>query len=132
MKWQMGKISSIKTNIMNTLCSSTADIGEIEVCTLRNDLQDFYNDLPPWMMLDQLPTVGINLTLRSTIFDIHLFYLSGMILLSRRLISRGLPYELEQSRLGIMEGLLSAKTAAQLLMLMKHEGSLYRTSWLHM
>lgn len=138
---EMVKITTIKAKITQSLADHR-HAEDHEVRALREELQAFHGRLPGWMTLDQLLMAARNEPLRKIISYVHLFYLSTMMLLHRRLILKLVSVDepppivgrkdSEQIRLGIADGLLAAKTAARVFNLMLADGIAIKICWLCM
>jgi hypothetical protein len=87
MQREMLKICFIKARVFYNL----ADRRHAEsstVRTLHGELQTFHSHLPRWMTLDQLLVGERSNYLRNFIFYVHIFYLSAIMLLHRKLLSQ--------------------------------------------
>jgi hypothetical protein len=78
-------------------------------------------------------------TFRPVIFYVHLFYLSAMMLLSRRLIIAYIPLDAAgrvrlppEARRAVEEGYQAAETNASVMSLMLQEGKVVQVCWLCM
>jgi hypothetical protein len=102
----------------------------------------YHKSMPSWMSLNYLLTQDQDSptsALRGVIFYVHLFYVSGMMLLSRRFVIAHIPLDSTdridipwESSQAIQEGFMAAKTNARVLDLMLTEGSVVQTCWLCM
>lgn len=82
------KVTIIKAAILQRI-STKAPVAEAVTLDFRARLSTFHSQLPEWMGLGQLlggSSSELMTQLRPVIFYVHLFYLSAMMLLSRRLI----------------------------------------------
>jgi hypothetical protein len=112
------------------------------VAELRAKLTSFHKDMPKWMSLGQLlndAEDSLSEDLRGIIFYVHMFYMSAMMLLSRRLIITYVPLDSTgkvhvpwESSQAIEEGFTAAKMAARVVDLMLIDKSVVQTCWLCM
>lgn len=135
------KITLIKRDILH---GTTANVLEPTVAEHRKKLNAYYQDLPPWMNLGQLhPDMesGTPKELRGSVLYVHLFYMSTMMALSRRLIVAHVPKEplvggtlriARESRQAIEEGFMAAQMTVRVLDLILPEGTAVDACWLCM
>jgi len=131
------KLTIIKSNILHSLFDTAP--SETTVADLRSHLRTFHRNLPECMTLNFLLKAGENHPIfhrRSVIYYFHMFYVSTIMLLSRRLITahmRSNPTQRdkisEQSSKGIDEEYMAARINAGFLGLMLSEGSVVPTCW---
>jgi hypothetical protein len=133
------KVSIIKAEMLHRI-PKIAPVPRDVVLSFHTRLQTFHNQLPAWMSLSQLlahePSERMT-QLRPVIFYVHLFYLSAMMLLSRRLVIAyvasdatgkvSLPTEAHRA---IEDGFEAAQSNAQVMALMVAEGKLVQVCWL--
>jgi hypothetical protein len=135
------KVSIIKALMLHRV-PKTAPVPEDIVADFRKQLLTFHSELMDWMSLGQLFSDESDMTqaqFRPIIFYIHLFYLSAMMLLSRRLViayvaldATGKVLLPTEARLAIEEGFVAAQTNARLMELMLSEGKIVQVCWLCM
>jgi len=135
------KVSIIKAFMLHRV-PKTAPVPKVVVSDLRTQLSVFHSELADWMSLGQLFSDVPNVCqekFRPVIFYIHLFYLSAMMLLSRRLVIAYVPLNAigttvfpTEARLAIEEGFDAAETNARLMELMLSEGKVVQVCWLCM
>ncbi|KAF1914820.1 hypothetical protein BDU57DRAFT_589002 [Ampelomyces quisqualis] len=133
------KVSIIKAEMLHRILKATP-VPENIVINFHNRLEQFHNQLPGWMTLRQLiADDGSDLMkqFRPIIFYVHLFYLSAMMLLCRRLITSyvatdsvgtvALPAEAQRA---IRDGFVAAQTNARVMGSMLAEGKVVQVCWL--
>ncbi|KAF2124619.1 hypothetical protein P153DRAFT_123216 [Dothidotthia symphoricarpi CBS 119687] len=133
------KVTIIKATTLHRL-PATGYIQQATIAELRAQLSTFHAQLPTWMSLGSLlsHTEGeLMAQFRPVIFYVHLFYLSAMMLLSRRLIlayvaldANGKVPLTSEARQGIEEGFMAAQTNARVMELMLSEGKVVQVCWL--
>jgi len=108
----------------------------------RAQLSRFHAQLPEWMTAANL--LGGNggelmTTFRPVIFYVHLFYLSAMMLLARRLMIAYIPLDVlgkvdlpPEAQRAIEEGYQAAQMNASVMNLMLQEGKVVQVCWLCM
>jgi hypothetical protein len=135
------KVSIIKAEMLHRI-PKTAPVPRDIVLSFHTRLQEFHNQLPTWMSLSQLvanePSDRMT-QLRPVIFYVHLFYLSAMMLLSRRLViayvaldATGEVFFPTEVRRAIQDGFEAAQSNAQVMALMVSEGKVVQVCWLCM
>ncbi|KAI4959838.1 hypothetical protein J4E86_003563 [Alternaria arbusti] len=135
------KVSIIKASLLHRL-PSKAPVPESVTLEFRAQLSRFHAQLPDWMSVaallrgDNSPLMA---TFRPVIFYVHLFYLSAMMLLARRLIIAYIPLDAggivvlpPEARRAIEEGYQAAETNASVMSLMLQEGKVVQVCWLCM
>ena len=135
------KVTIIKASTLHRL-PKDAPVLETTVAEFRARLSQHHSQLPEWMSLGQLLSQSdsdLMVQFRPVIFYVHLFYLSAMMLLSRRLIIAyvaldatgkiALPPEARQA---IEEGYVAAQTEARMMEFMLAEGKIVQVCWLCM
>jgi hypothetical protein len=127
---ELVKIAMIKVKIIRIMATddlvSDAAIGE-----LRNDLSDFHQKLPAWMRIGSVFDSQRPTPLRRIIFYLHLFFLSAMQLLHRRVMCHPVCFEQSQhAKAAAREGLMAAKMASRVLSLMCLEGTFVQNCWM--
>ncbi|KAI9166566.1 Peroxisome proliferation transcriptional regulator [Paramyrothecium foliicola] len=127
---QLVKATMIKAAIIRKMGDNCmADDSTIE--TFRNALRTFHHELPLTVTIDTLFDVQRPDALRPSIFYLHLFYLSAMQLLHRRIMANQLECtNSEPAKEAVREGLLAAKMTARLLALMRLEGAVVQLCWM--
>jgi hypothetical protein len=131
---KLAKVVDIEANLLRTV-DSFEDISSRILDSTRNDLEQWYEQLPPWMHLSALlksteATKGNS----RTIFLVHLFYLSANILVAR-LAHRGQgssppSYNDEHVQTAIGNGLIASRTIARILQLQLDEQAVSQRCWL--
>lgn len=135
------KVTVIKATILCRVPTS----GPIPAATMiefRERLSKFHDNLPNWMSIGELSggkSDVLQIQYRPVIFYVHLFYLSAMMLFSRRLIiahidedmdgALQLPVEAGQA---IEDGYVAAQTSSRIMELMLAEGKVVQVCWLCM
>jgi hypothetical protein len=135
------KVSIIKAEMLHRI-PKTAPVPRHVILSFHTRLQGFYDQLPDWMSLAQLLANESNRSmtqLRPVIFYVHLFYLSAMMLLSRRLViayvaldATGHVFLPTEARRAIHDGFEAAQSNAQVMALMVAEGKVVQVCWLCM
>ncbi|KAF1947555.1 hypothetical protein EJ02DRAFT_92320 [Clathrospora elynae] len=134
------KVTIIKAALLQHL-PAQAPVPETTVFEFRAQLSRFHAQLPHWMSIGSLlggnGGVHVMPELRPLIFYVHLFYLSAMMLLSRRLIiayvsldAIGKVHLPQEACLAIQEGYEAAQRNARVINLMLHEGNVVQFCWL--
>jgi hypothetical protein len=135
------KVSIIKAEMLHRI-PKTAPVPRNIVLSFHTRLQKFHDQLPTWMGLSQLlanePSDRMT-QLRPVIFYVHLFYLSAMMLLSRRLVIAYVALDATgevsfptEARRAIQDGFEAAQSNAQVMALMVSEGKVVQVCWLCM
>lgn len=136
------KVTVLKATMIHHLPIAGAPVTEDIVADLRGRLSDFHVRLPPLMSLGRIveyrpddPVTHI----RPLLFYAHLFYLSAMMLLARRLImvhvdaqAIGPPAATTHTSQAIEEGYIAAQMSVRILSLMLSEGRIVQICWLCM
>jgi hypothetical protein len=135
------KLSIIKAEMLLTI-PKTAPVSEEIVFKLQSRLQVFHDELPDWMGFHPLITneqSDLMNRLRPVIYYVHLFFLSALMLLSRRLIIAyvvldatgriSLPSDSYQA---IRDGFVAAQQIASIIEFMLSEGKVVQMCWLYM
>lgn len=135
------KVSIIKAALLHRL-PTEAPIPETTTLEFRAQLSRFHARLPDWMTTAKLlhgDEGELMATFRPVIFYVHLFYLSAMMLLSRRLIIAYIPVDTvgrvglpPEAQRAIEEGYQAAHMNASVMNLMLHEGKVVQVCWLCM
>ncbi|KNG46271.1 nitrate assimilation regulatory protein nira [Stemphylium lycopersici] len=133
------KVSIIKAALLHRL-PTKAPIPETTTLEFRAQLSRFHARLPDWMTTAKLlhgDEGELMATFRPVIFYVHLFYLSAMMLLSRRLIIAYIPVDTvgrvglpPEAQRAIEEGYQAAHMNASVMNLMLHEGKVVQVCWL--
>ncbi|KAG9192483.1 hypothetical protein G6011_11217 [Alternaria panax] len=133
------KVSIIKANLLRHL-PTKAPVLEDKILEYRVQLSRFHARLPDWMSIAALlggDNTELMATFRPVIFYVHLFYLSAMMLLSRRLVIAYIPLNAagrvslpSEARQAIEEGYQAAETNASVMNLMLQEGKVVQVCWL--
>ncbi|CAI6336424.1 unnamed protein product [Periconia digitata] len=134
---QVVKITIIKQNILH---GSVATSLEPTAAHYREKLSSYRKDLPHWMSLNQLIAdgeKGMSKDPHGAVLYLHLFYMSTMMSLSRRLLAAHISKQSAgnfdspmESRLAVEEGFMAAQMTARVLDLMHSEGSVIDACWL--
>lgn len=135
------KITIIKTKIIQAV-SDHAAANKATIVRLCQELRSLYNELPEWMAFSTLGESRHDERIGKAVFYFHLFYLSAMQLLHRRVIANclvvddlgGLSFVAPTSddNYAVREGLMAAKMASRVLALMETDGTVVQNSWLCM
>ncbi|KAL1800093.1 hypothetical protein ACET3X_000435 [Alternaria dauci] len=122
------KVSIIKASLLRRL-PTKAPVHEDTILEFRGRLSKFHARLPHW--------IDITATFRPVIYYVHLFYLSAMMLLLRRLIIAYIPLNADgkvalptEARRAIEEGYQAAELNASVMDLMLQEGKVVQVCWL--
>ena len=131
---EMAKITLIKANLLRTI-DSFREISPWTLRTIRQDLTQWYQQLPTWMHLSNLTaTQDISETLRRIVYFVHLFYLSAHMLATRAVHGSQLysnqPCFSEEMQDALKDGLIAARTTARILHIQLREGTIFRRCWL--
>jgi hypothetical protein len=135
------KVSIIKAETLHRI-PKFAPVPEDIVFHFNTRLQEFHNQLPSWMSLGQLianPDNDLMTKFRPVIFYVHLFYLSAMMLLARRLMVAHIALNASGkvslpsvTLRAIQDGFLAAQNNAQVLESMLSDGQIVQVCWLCM
>jgi hypothetical protein len=131
---EIAKISRIKSRILQQIIKGSETL-ETDIEGLRSDLKVFHKALPEWIRLASLLDPARSTPLRRIILYLHLFYLSAMQLLHRKIMTRQADVNSlhrENARGAVREGLMAAKMSAKILALIGKEGSMVQSCWLCM
>ncbi|CAN9110090.1 unnamed protein product [Alternaria alternata] len=133
------KVSIIKASLLRRL-PTKAPVLEGTILEYRVRLSRFHARLPDWMSIASLlggENTELMATFRPVIYYVHLFYLSAMMLLSRRLIIAYIPLDAigsvtlpSEAQRAIEEGYQAAETNASVMDLMLQEGKVVQVCWL--
>ncbi|KAH8643551.1 hypothetical protein IG631_01014 [Alternaria alternata] len=133
------KVSIIKASLLRHL-PTKAPVLEGTILEYRVRLSRFHARLPNWMSIASLlggENTELMATFRPVIYYVHLFYLSAMMLLSRRLIIAYIPLDAigsvtlpSEAQRAIEEGYQAAETNASVMDLMLQEGKVVQVCWL--
>lgn len=135
------KVSIIKAEMLHKI-PGTAPVLEEVVCKFQSRLQVFHDELPDWMGFQQLiknePSDLMN-RFRPVIYYVHLFFLSAMMLLSRRLSiayvvldATGRVSLPPNAHRAIRDGFVAAQQNAAVMEFMLSEGKIVQVCWLCM
>ena len=129
---QLVKVTIIKAAIIRaTDDNDLTDDATID--RFRHALSVFYEQLPATMAISSIFNVQRPAPLRPNIFYLHLFYLSALQLLHRRIMaSHGKYTQSQTAQMAVREGLIAAKTTARILALMRLEGAIVQLCWMCM
>jgi len=134
------KVSIIKASLLRRL-PIKAPVLEGTILEYRVRLSRFHARLPDWMSIASLlggENTELMATFRPVIYYAHLFYLSAMMLLSRRLVIAYIPLDavgsvtLPSEARRAIEGYQAAETNASVMDLMLQEGKVVQVCWLCM
>ncbi|KAI1516593.1 short chain dehydrogenase [Pyrenophora tritici-repentis] len=133
------KVSIIKAALLHRL-PARAPVPEVVTLDFRAQLSRFHAQLPEWMTAAKLlgNTGGdLMITFRPVIFYVHLFYLSAMMLLARRLIIAYIPLDVPgkvdfppEAQRAVEEGYHAAQMNASVMNIMLQEGKVVQVCWL--
>ncbi|KAK1910317.1 hypothetical protein P3342_006592 [Pyrenophora teres f. teres] len=133
------KVSIIKAALLHRL-PTRAPVPEVVTLDFRTQLSRFHAQLPEWMTAAKLlgnTGSGLMTTFRPVIFYVHLFYLSAMMLLARRLIIAHIPLDVlgkvdlpSEAQRAIEEGYHAAQMNASVMNIMLQEGKVVQVCWL--
>jgi hypothetical protein len=135
------KVSIIKAALLHRLPTKTP-VPEATTLEFRAQLSRFHAHLPDWMTAAKLlggDDGELMSMFRPVIYYVHLFYLSAMMLLSRRLMIAYIPLDTvgtidlpPEAQRGIEEGYQAAQLNASVMNLMLQEGKVVQVCWLCM
>ena len=135
------KVSIIKAALLHRL-QTNAPVPEAPTLDFCARLSKFHAQLPEWMTAAKLlggDDGELMSMFRPVIYYVHLFYLSAMMLLSRRLIIAYIPLDVvgavdlpPEARRAIEEGYQAAQMNASVMNLMLQEGKVVQVCWLCM
>jgi hypothetical protein len=135
------KVSIIKAEMLHRIPKNVPAVQDV-VTEFRTRLSTFHSRLPDWMSLSHMPAAGPNELMtqfRPVIFYVHLFYLSAMMLLSRRLVIAYISLDTvgkvslpPEARQAIEDGFVAAQTNASVMEMMLSEGKVVQVCWLCM
>jgi hypothetical protein len=135
------KVTIIKAETLHRI-PKVGPVPEHIVSYFHTRLQVFHNQLPGWMSLaPSIPNEDNNLMtqFRPAIFYVHLFYLSAMMLLARRLVVAHVALDAtgkvalpSAAHRAIKDGFVAAQTNAQVLQSMLGECKVVQVCWLCM
>lgn len=133
------KVSIIKAEMLHRI-AKTVPVPEGSVTDFLHRLEQFHGQLPDWMTLRQLianEESELMTQFRPVIFYVHLFYLSAIMLLSRRLVIAYMPLDsigtvsvLAEAQRAIRDGFVAAQTIAWVMESMLAEGKVVQVCWL--
>ncbi|KAL7777733.1 hypothetical protein CFE70_004402 [Pyrenophora teres f. teres 0-1] len=133
------KVSIIKAALLHRL-PTRAPVPEVVTLDFRTQLSRFHAQLPESMTAAKLlgnTGSGLMTTFRPVIFYVHLFYLSAMMLLARRLIIAHIPLDVlgkvdlpSEAQRAIEEGYHAAQMNASVMNIMLQEGKVVQVCWL--
>jgi len=122
------RITILKAKIMHTLPDGRG-VDDSTIDGLRQELRSVYEGLPDWMAVSSLLARQDRAQLRPMIFYLHLFFLSAMELLHRRVMDNPRLFDPIFSppsdivKVAVKDGLVAAQTATRLLSLMEDDGT---------
>jgi hypothetical protein len=132
------KVSIIKTEMLYTI-PKTAPVLEEIVFKFQSRLQVLHDELPDWMGFHQLimnEQSDLMNRLRPVIYYVHLFFLSALMLLSRRLIIAYVVLDAtgrislpSNSHRAIRDGFVAAEHIASITEFMLSEGKVVQMCW---
>jgi hypothetical protein len=135
------KVSIIKAALLRRM-PADSPVPEAITLDFRTQLSKFHADLPPWMGIASLVSGDdgeLMTQFRPVIFYVHLFYLSAMMLLARRLVIAYIPVDTvgrahlpPEAQRAVEEGYQAAQTNASVMNLMLQEGKVVQVCWLCM
>jgi hypothetical protein len=133
------KVSIIKAEMLHRI-AQTAPVPEGTVSDFVYRLEQFHGQLPGWMTLRELIANNeseLMTQFRPVIFYVHLFYLSAIMLLSRRLLIAYIPLNsigtvsvLAEAQRAIRDGFVAAQTIARVMESMLAESQVVQVCWL--
>jgi hypothetical protein len=132
---QLVKITLLKSKIKRTFDSKISNgVDAMAIKNLSDQLSKFSKQLPVSCSLMSLLSSRAISVLRPIKFYLHLFYLSAMQLVHRRILAKfqhnntsGIHGHVETA---VKEGLMAAKMAMRILKLMLQEGTVVKLCWL--
>jgi hypothetical protein len=135
------KVSIIKAEMLHKV-SKTSPVPEYIVSEFQERLQTFHIKLPEWMGFHQLivnEQIEFMNEFRPVIYYVHLFYLSAMMLLSRRLSIAYIALDASgnvtlppNAHRAIRDGFVAAQQNAVIMESMLTEGKVVQVCWLCM
>ena len=127
---ELVKVTIVKAKIIRAIPDDGAIDGSV-IDKFRQELNDIKKELPEWMTMASLISGQQATPLRRTIMYFHLFYLSAMQLLYRRVMAN--PVHLRDRvdiKTGVRDDLMAAKMVARMLALMTQEGYIGQFCWM--
>lgn len=134
---EMVKITIMKAKIIRTIYDERV-VNDNVIAGFRSELRVIHNKIPEWMSMKVLTVEKKIFPLRKVVMYVHLFYLSAMQLLHRRVMKdftihgTVANHGRDSARQAVVEGVIAAKMAAKFLGVMSSEGSLVQICWLCM
>jgi hypothetical protein len=134
---EMVKITVMKAKIIRKIHDNSI-VDDAVIAEFRGELRGIHNDIPDWMSMKVLTDEKRSFPLRRVVMYVHLFYLSAMQLLHRRVMKDPTIHQTsahngrESARQAVIEGVIAAKMAAKILGLMTSEGTIDKLCWLCM
>lgn len=137
----VAKIAVLKAKTMRKLsrCPDAANLL-VSIQSLRNQLRDWYEALPPEAQLLQLGT-DTRIPMKTSIYYVHLLHLGAVMLMFRYCVS-GLKSEGSRSKLNeeerkiagetLSDGLLAAQQSARIVSLIRDASQSVRHCWVTM
>ncbi|KAH7132555.1 hypothetical protein B0J11DRAFT_503723 [Dendryphion nanum] len=130
---ELVKVTMIKGNIIHKFADSNIIDGDA-IANIRQEFMVFNKELPDWISMKSLLGSSERAPFRRLIFYLHLFLLSGMQLLYRRIIvhssNHGEMKTDEDAKSAILEGVTAARIAARILNVMKGEQAIVKICWM--
>ncbi|KAF2800112.1 hypothetical protein K505DRAFT_320727 [Melanomma pulvis-pyrius CBS 109.77] len=130
---ELVKVTVIKSSIIRKIPEDGVMSDDI-IDDFRKELDVINKRLPRWMSLAALINPQKTTPLRRVIMYFHLFFLSAMQLLHRRAMANiaysKSPLRAVATSTAAREGLMAAKLAARILVIMRQEDSIVRLCWL--
>lgn len=130
----MRKVTIVKANILCSLLSSMPP-SDLVLRRWEENLSRWHAELPAFLRLENL-TQQLHLSdnQRRTIFYMHLFHLSAVLLKGRAVnagqIKRSPSYHSEEVRQAVKDGLAAARLIAQFLDVLLIQDATFKKSWL--
>ncbi|KAF2095964.1 hypothetical protein NA57DRAFT_59027 [Rhizodiscina lignyota] len=129
------KVTVMKAKIVRVMASSVP-ITDPSVGAIRKELKTIHQELPQWLALSSVMDVDMrqDTPFRRLICYLHLFFLSAMMLVHRRVMAH--PQDVSSSagnehiRAAARDGIMAAKMAARILSMMRDEGAIVQLCWM--
>ena len=127
---ELVKVTIIKAEIIRMTHDENLTDNAV-INKFREQLRSFYKQLPQIMSVGSVLDPQKAAPLRPNIYYLHLFYLSAMELIHRRVMANpAKAKESEPAKAAVREGLLAAKMAARIFALMRLEGAIVQICWM--
>ncbi|KAL9610346.1 MAG: hypothetical protein Q9167_004944 [Letrouitia subvulpina] len=130
----MRKVTMVKANILCSLFSSMPPSNSV-LKGWEENLSRWHAELPAFLRLENITQqLHLSENQRRTIFYMHLFHLSAVLLKGRAAnagqVKRSLAYDSQEVRQAVKDGLAAARLIAQFLDILLIQDNSFQKSWL--